>query len=210
MLAKMNKFFKELLNKNTVNMAGLFDDVVLMNSYNNYKPDFNDTVEVNTKCDLPANGKVLVLYVVQDTMDMYIWDGQQYLSYNPYSTEQLAPMIDDPSAFIPSTKANTSLKVTYGIWALKKDLETIQKYSIGMHTLLDKHSLARVNDKNPINKVFFETCHKALYTALRESYKNNMVKPQIADAVTKEGCWFGRDHRSNKLSFKCGEFKVEW
>ena len=68
MLAKMNKFFKELLNKNTVNMAGLFDDVVLMNSYSNYKPDFNDTVEVNTKCDLPANGKVLVLYVVQDTM----------------------------------------------------------------------------------------------------------------------------------------------
>lgn len=64
MLAKMNKFFKELLNKNTVNMAGLFDDVVLMNSYNNYKPDFNDTVEVNTKCDLPANGKVLVLYEI--------------------------------------------------------------------------------------------------------------------------------------------------
>lgn len=206
MLSKVNMFFKELLNKKAINFSGLFDDVVLMNT----NTEFNETVEVETKCALPANGKVLVLYHVKDTMDMYVWDGQQYISYNPYSNEQLVPIIDDPSAFIPSTKANTSLKVTYGIWALKKDLDNIQKYSIDMRSLLDKYSLAKVNDKNPVNKVFFETCHKALYNALREAYKNNTVKPQIADAVTKEGCWFGRDHRSNKLSFKCGEFKVEW
>ncbi|MFO5890416.1 hypothetical protein ACLBSJ_31850, partial [Klebsiella pneumoniae] len=64
MLAKMNKFFKELLNKNTVNMAGLFDDVVLMNSYSNYKPDFNDTVEVNTKCDRASNSIIILLDIV--------------------------------------------------------------------------------------------------------------------------------------------------
>lgn len=169
---------------------------------------FTETLHYDNKNSLPLTGKVLVKYVLDDTLDMLVWDGKQYVYYNPYTTEEPIKMIDDPSIHIPANGSLAS-RINYNIWALREDIRTLNGYGIDIKSLIPKwQTYVRIHtSKVAIDTLWFKTNHTALYEALKSAIRNGCVDVSVVDTVNNLGAFVGKD-KNGQFIFRDGDLVV--
>lgn len=158
---------------------------------------------------LPSSGDEDVIYKTLDTMDLYKWCGNGYVTHNPYLVEKSKYFLIDDSVHLPYVNhvdrdlKNIRLGLLFNIHALRADINLIKQHNIDMSSLLRKG--LRVNAIT-LESQFLMDNHVSLVKMLKAAFPNRRnYSTDAAQLLESKGIevWF---NEKEKLCIKDGTF----
>lgn len=203
---------------------GFFDTIMDCNPFRNKETQMDDQQDAPATrkaktilgvATLPEVGNEDVLYKELDTSEIFIYENDEWRTYNPYTHQrgQRKLLLIDDLSLMPSISedqlrkgASVSLAVVYAVRALQADLHLIKTHKIYVSDLLINRPFSGVTAEQRLTKWFMQD-HTLLVRLLRTVVLDPKYYNEVRDSLDSINVVFQMD-KQGKLILKTGDFSV--